>query len=100
MRDRLAADAKRRADQNFVAAKNVKKNSKSALDVGFDKNDVDLISKGFQAAGETYIQTNKKLLSLKPGDFNKKQLKDIYRQGYKEANKLAYGIDAFDYRDR
>ena len=96
IRDRLAKDAKRNADENFEAARNVK----SIYRDNFDKNDVDVVSNAFASAGKKYIETNKRLMSTDLNTVSKKQLKDVYWKGVREANKLNLGMDAFDMRDR
>ena len=95
-RDRLARDAKRNADENFEAAKNVKTIYRN----NFDKTDVDAVSNAFASAGRKYNETNKRLMSMDLNTISNKQLKDVYWNGVREANKLNLGMDAFDMRDR
>ena len=95
-RDRLARNAKRNADENFEASKNVK----SIYRDNFNKNEVESVAKAFASAGKKYIETHDRLMSMRMDTVSNKQLKDVYKRGMREANKLKYGMDAFDLRDR
>lgn len=95
-RDRLARNAKRNAEENFEAAKNVR----SIYRNNFDKNDVEPTAEAFARAGKKYIETHDQLMSMRLDIVSNKQLKDAYWRGVREANKLNFGMDAFDLRDR
>lgn len=95
-RDRLARDAKRNAEENFEAAKNVR----SIYRNNFDKNDVEPTAAALARAGKKYIETHDRLMSMPLDIVSNKQLKDAYWRGVREANKLNFGMDAFDLRDR
>lgn len=95
-RDRLARDAKRNAEENFEAAKNVR----SIYRNNFDRTDVEPTAQAFARAGKKYIETHDRLMSMPLDIVSNKQLKDTYWRGVREANKLNFGMDAFDLRDR
>ena len=95
-RDRLARDAKRNADENFQAAKNVRSTYRN----NFDEGDVETVAKAFVSAGKKYIETYDRLMLMPLDIVSNKQLKDLYWNGVRNANKLNFGMDAFDLRDR
>lgn len=97
LRDKLARKLKQEANDNFKASKIMKGLAdEDKGNIYEDRETYNSQIKGLSDAGNRYMKSHKKLMSMDINSVSKRQIKKEYWNAYRDATKLNFGLDVFD----